>query len=74
MITYDDVLHFLAALAVAMFIIMVGVVIASDLFKPKNRCKSCKNCLNDKCRIVDWLSIDELDQNGKCGFYNEKGE
>lgn len=72
MITYDDVLHFLAALAVALFIIMVGVVIASDLFKPKNRCKSCKNCLNDKCRIVDWLSIDELDQNGNCGFYTEK--
>ena len=35
MITYDDVLHFLAALAVALYIIMVGAVITSDLFKPK---------------------------------------
>ena len=78
MITYDDVLHFLAALAVALFMIMVGVVIISDLFKPKKRCKNCKIYLNYHCRLIDWLSkdeldqLDELDENGNCLFYSKK--
>ena len=67
---YEDILHFLAALAVALVIVIPGLVMLPD----KKKCDKCAHRTKKGCRIVNWEKIEDLNINGHCGFYKEKGE
>lgn len=69
---YNDFLHFLSALAVALIIVCAGLVFT---LPDKKKCDKCKHrTRNGYCKIVNWERIENLNLNGRCGFYKEKGE
>lgn len=68
---YEDILHFLAALAVALVIVFAGLVF---MLPDKKNCDKCAHRTKKGCRIVYWEEIENLNVNGRCGFYKEKGE
>lgn len=70
--TYEDFLHFLCAFAVVLVIVYTGLVF---LLPDKKKCDKCKHrTKNGYCKIVNWEKIENLNINGNCGFYKEKGE
>lgn len=68
--TYNDFLHFLFVLAVALIIVSAGFVTLPD----KKKCDKCKHHIKNGCKIIHWEKIENLNVNGRCGFYKEKGE
>lgn len=68
---YEDFLHFLVALAVALVIVFAGLAF---MLPDKRSCDKCAHRTKKGCRIVNWEKIEDLNINGRCGFYKEKGE
>lgn len=69
--TYEDILHFLCALAVALVIVYAGLAI---MLPDKKKCDKCAHRTKKGCEIVNWEKIENLNINGRCGFYKKKGE
>jgi hypothetical protein len=69
--TYNDFLHFLFALAVALIIVSVGFVFT---LPDKKKCDKCSHRTKNGCGIIHWEKIENLNVNGNCGFYKDKGE
>lgn len=68
---YEDFLAFLCAVAVV--IVYVGLVLVFML-PDKKKCDKCAHRTKKGCRIVNWEKIEDLNIDGRCGFYKEKGE
>lgn len=67
--SYEDFLHFLSALALALVIVSAGLVL---LLPDKKNCDKCAHRTKNGCGIIHWEKIKNLNVNGNCGFYKDK--
>ena len=54
LITNEDILHFLCALAVALEIVFAGLVFT---LPDKKKCDKCEHRTKKGCKIVNWEKI-----------------
>lgn len=54
--------------------LLIGITVFIILYiKMSHRsCKNCKHFKGDKCDIITWEDINNLNQHHACGFFEEK--
>lgn len=60
---------------VLFYLLIAFLKVLFRAIKPKkHKCANCAKCIGNRCTVVWWKPINELNLHGECGFYEPKND